>query len=139
MSEFRTIKGYAQSGAMTHAMEDYLEMICRCSKDCGYIRIRQLSNALHVKPSSACKMAEQLSLAGLIEYEKYGYIRPTEEGWRMGDYLLQRHQILHRFLCLVNHSEDELEQVEKIEHFLDKRTIEHLAALVEKLGREQQP
>ena len=137
MSEFRTIKGYAQDGSITHAMEDYLEMICRRSCETGYIRIQQLADALHVKPSSASKMAEHLSSAGLIEYEKYGYLRPTGRGWEIGNYLLRRHDILHSFLCLVNDSEDELEQVEKIEHFFDRRTVERLALLVERLQADK--
>jgi DtxR family Mn-dependent transcriptional regulator len=40
-----------------------------------------------------------------------------------GKYLLYRHEILHHFLCVLNHSNDELEQVEKIEHFMDRKTI----------------
>ena len=34
----------------------------------------------------------------------------------LGSYLLFRHDILHRFFCQINHSENELEQVEKVEH-----------------------
>lgn len=40
---------------------------------------------------------------------------------------------MHRFLCTLNSSENELEQAEKIEHFLDGRTVENLARLTENM------
>jgi Mn-dependent DtxR family transcriptional regulator len=135
MSEFRTIKGYTSRTDfnVSSAMEDYLEMICRFSREKGFIRIRQLASNLHVQPSSASKMAEHLKLAGFIEYEKYGYIRPSPSGWDMGNYLLHRHEVLNEFLCLLNNSSDELEQVEKIEHFFDRDTISNLEKLTARL------
>jgi Mn-dependent DtxR family transcriptional regulator len=137
MSEFRTIKGYISKADLhvTTAMEDYLEMICRYSREKGFIRIRQLAANLHVQPSSASKMAEHLKLAGYIEYEKYGFIRPTPSGWEMGNYLLHRHDVLNEFLCHLNNSLDELEQVEKIEHFFDTDTINNLEKLTVRLKK----
>ena len=40
-------------------------------------------------------------------------------------------RVLHDFLCLLNHTKDELEQVEKIEHFINKITIDNLERLTE--------
>lgn len=53
----------------------------------------------------------------------------------MGNYLLYRHDVIHRFLCLLNHSEDELEQAEKIEHFLTCETVKNLDLLSQKIQR----
>ena len=39
-------------------MEDYLEMIYRLSKENGYTRINELSNALNVQPPSATRMVK---------------------------------------------------------------------------------
>ena len=58
-----------------------------------------------------------------VDFEKYGEITLTDKGMSEGKYLLYRHEILHHFLCVLNHSNDELEQVEKIEHFMDRKTI----------------
>ena len=119
---FYTIKGYQiQEGAeLTPAMEDYLEMICRLMETHTVVRLGELAEVLHVKPSSASKMIRLLSETGYINAEK---------GRLSGDYLLYRHDVLQRFLCLLNNTDNELEQVEKIEHFLDARTIENLAKL----------
>ena len=128
---FYTMKGYERSASdeMTSSMEDYLEMICRLMETHTVVRLGELAEVLHVKPSSASKMIRLLSETGYINAEKYGYILLTEKGRLAGDYLLYRHDVLQRFLCLLNNTDNELEQVEKIEHFLDARTIENLAKL----------
>jgi Mn-dependent DtxR family transcriptional regulator len=68
-----------------------------------------------------------------LHAEKYGEILLTDKGSQIGEYLLYRHDVLQRFLCRINHSDNELEQVEKIEHFLDKRTIKNLELLLQQL------
>lgn len=138
--DFYTLRGY-QSNEMpelTPAMEDYLEMIYRLLQEKNVVRIGELSSMLHVKPSSATKMIQHLKAFDFVLSEKYGYIQLTEKGKREGHYLLYRHEVLQRFLTLLNNSENELEEVEKIEHFLSKKTIQNLDRLTEYL-REKTP
>lgn len=136
---FYTMKGYAlhAEGKITSAMEDYLEMIARIRQGGGAIRVSDLSKQLHVKASSVTKMVQQLADSELVYSEKYGDIYLTEKGHKLGNYLLYRHDVLHRFLCLLNQTKNELEQVEKIEHFLDDRTIRNLELLNKKLEKSQ--
>ena len=133
--EFYTLKGYRlqNGGDITEAMEDYLEMICRHIQENGYIRIHFLAEQLHVRPSSASKMVGKLREMGLVEFEKYGLIIPTERGMAVGRYLLWRHDVLHRFFRLLNHSDCQLEQVEKVEHFMDRVTVGNLERLLGKM------
>lgn len=136
MEGFYTLKGYALregSGNLSSAMEDYLEMIARMERNHPQIRVSDLSRMLHVKASSATKMVQQLAREGYLLAERYGEITLTERGRGVGGYLMYRHEVLQRFLCLLNHSEDELEQAEKIEHFLDERTIKNLEQLIKRL------
>ncbi len=137
--EFYTLKGYQVNTQteLTPAMEDYLEMICRLLQQSRVVRIGELAQRLHVKPSSATKMIQQLKLAGYVDSEKYGYIMLTRKGHEEGEYLLYRHRVLQRFLCVLNGSKDELEQVEKIEHFINRATIKNLDALTERLEAEK--
>lgn len=132
---FYTMKGYSllSDGSLTTAMEDYLEMIARLQSSGDCVRVVDLSSHLHVKASSVTKMIQQLVQAGLVSAQKYGDITLTEKGVSLGNYLLHRHKVLHEFLCLLNHSENELEQVEKIEHFLNEQTIKNLELLVKQL------
>lgn len=139
-SEFYTLKGYRMQndGALTDAMEDYLEMICRCMGEGGYVRIHWLAEKLHVRPSSASKMVGKLRKLGLVEFEKYGLVSPTAEGYAIGSALLRRHNILHRFFCLLNHTDNELQQVEQVEHFISPETLASLERLIRRLEEEQQ-
>ena len=133
--DFYTQKGYEMRHhqTITAAMEDYLEMICRQAAAEGYVRINFLAGKLNVRPSSASKMVYQLRDLGLVSFEKYGLIQPTQEGWTLGRYLLYRHDVLHRYFCLVNGSTDELEQVEQVEHYLNEETVRNLEALLGRL------
>ena len=65
---FYTQNGYdrADTGPLTTAMEDYLEMICRLTRSGGYTRISALARELHVQPSSASKMAALLRSGGSL-------------------------------------------------------------------------
>ncbi len=134
---FYTLKGYSRSpGGMTSSMEDYLEMICRIQQTCTVVRVNELAEMLHVNPSSASKMVGHLKRQGYVDFEKYGYIRLTEKGRTEGRYLIYRHKVLHEFLCVLNKSDDQLEQAEKLEHFVDKTTVENLRILTERLKNE---
>lgn len=130
MNEFKTLKRYNKN-TITYAMEDYLEMICRsCEKD-GYVRMNSLAFKLGVNPSSASKMVSNLKKQGLVEYEKYGVVKPTEKGIEFGKYLLHRHEILKEFFSIINGSEDVTDEIEPIEHYLSKETIENIKVATE--------
>ena len=122
-----TFKGYQlnNDSNLTSSMEDYLEMIIRLKEKQPFVRINELANNLNVRPSSASKMVTKLSQEGFLE------------GKQWGEYFIYRHQVLNNFLCLLNNSHNELEQVEKIEHFLNKKTIDNLALLTKELHNLQ--
>ena len=131
-NRFYTPKGYERKNnrVITASMEDYLEMICRFTGEDNFVRVNFLAQQLNVKPSSSSKMVVNLRDLGLVEFERYGNIKPTTKGWEIGKYLLHRHKVLCRFFCLINDSASELEQVEQIEHFINKTTIKNIEKLV---------
>lgn len=133
-SEFYTLKRYQlnDNAQVTSSMEDYLEMICRMLKQQEVVRINELASRLHVKPSSASKMVSNLRCLELVDFKKYGYIKPTAKGIEVGEYLLYRHDVLNRLLCLINESDDETEQVEKVEHFLNEKTVRNIEKYINK-------
>lgn len=124
--EFHTVRGYEllqkQHDRLTPAMEDYLEMVYRQCELSHYTRIGKLSEALHVRPSSASKMILKLSEKGFVEYDKYEIILPTEKGKDAGAYLMHRHQTIERFLHLIG-SKDLLVETELIEHVVSPKTV----------------
>ena len=133
---FYTLKGYSllEHTKITSSMEDYLEMIYRLSQDNQPVRIKELAECLHVKPSSASKMTGNLRKQGLVGFEKYGTVSLTTDGKELGEYLLFRHQILTRFFCYVNQKPDDLEQVEKVEHFIDPETVYNIQKWLDKFA-----
>lgn len=140
-NSYYTLKGYTllETPEITAAMEDYLEMLCRLEKESQPLRIGNISTLLHVRPSSASKMITNLKERELVAFEKYGSIFLTEKGRLLGEYFLFRHEILHRFFCYINHTENELEQVEKVEHFVDRRTIYHLSDFLDSVTQHKAP
>lgn len=125
---FYTLKGYSllENRQITASMEDYLEMMYRLHEREELIRIGTLSRLLHVKPSSAVKMASNLRQQGLLENPMHGQYCLTEKGKEMGRYLVLRHETIHELLCYINQSQEELEQVEKIEHFINRETVHNI-------------
>ena len=137
-SEFHTLKGYRlqEGDEITESMEDYLEMLCRHMLDKGDMRVSALAEQLNVRPSSASKMVGKLKELELVRFEKYGLITLTDRGYEIGRYLLWRHEVLSRFFCWLNGSEGELRQVERVEHFMDRDTIENLERLMGRVEKE---
>lgn len=136
-NEFHTLKGYqlVEDEEITPAMEDYLEMFCRIFKDKPRVRVRDIAEKLNVRPPSASKMISQLCQLGYLSAEKYGEISLTEKGKAAGHYLLYRHSVIHSFLCFLNGSDNELEEAEKIEHFLSRKTVKNMESLLMRLKR----
>lgn len=117
---FHTVRGYEildkQNEALSHSMEDYLEMIYRAVEKDGYVRINALADALNVKAPSATRMVQKLGILNLLRYERYGIVRLTPEGEKLGKFLLDRHNTIERFLTNVGVAENLLINVELIEH-----------------------
>ena len=125
--DFRTFSEYMKSGnnLVTASMEDYLEMIFRLSKEKGFARISELSEALNVQPPSATRMVQKLGAMGLIQYERYGVILLRTEGKRLGEVLLKKHDSIESFFRLLGVSEESvLSETEKAEHTLKDETVE---------------
>ena len=137
-NKFYTLKGYAllEGSLITSSMEDYLEMIYRLHETGEAVRVGAVAHRLNVKPSSATKMIANLKNQGLVSSEKYGYIRLTEAGAELGRYLVCRHDTLHRILCYINQSDNELEQVEKIEHFINMETVGNIKKFLDSISIE---
>lgn len=119
--DFYTLTTYLHNKSIiTYPMEDYLEMITR-KKD-EKLTITSLSAYLNIKKSSCSKMISKLKTLNLLNI-KENKITLTEKGLKIGEYLYHRHQVLERFLKELNQEHFKLEQVEKLEHFIDEITL----------------
>jgi len=130
---FYTYRGYEllkqEKLRLSPSMEDYLEMIYRTCKKQGYIRMTSLAQQLNVQASSATKTVQKLAEMKLLAYEKYGIIQLTEEGRKIGEFLLKRHRIVETFLKNIGVKENLLRQTEMIEHHLTADTVRSIDML----------
>ncbi|HZJ58332.1 MAG TPA: iron dependent repressor, metal binding and dimerization domain protein [Clostridia bacterium] len=118
--QFHTFRGYQiikqEKTRLTPGMEDYLEMIYRHCRNEGYVRIVQLSELLNVQAPSVTRTVQRLAESGLVDYEKYGLVKLTEEGERIGQILLERHILIENFLGKIGVRDTLLRDTEMIEH-----------------------
>lgn len=129
--EFYTIKGYKikNEEILSSSMEDYIEMIFRLSESSEEVRVNDLSSALNVQPPSTTKMIKRLAKEDYVAYEKYGCIKLTEKGKKLGKKLLERHQIIYKFLESIGVKENILEQTEIIEHAVNDEVLQKIKEL----------
>jgi Mn-dependent DtxR family transcriptional regulator len=124
-NDFYTFTEYMkkEGHSLTASMEDYLEMIYRLSLNTSFTRIHDLSHSLNVQPPSATKMVQKLSELKLLKYEKYGVIILEENGKKLGELLLNRHNVIESLLRILDIPEsDILNETEKIEHTISNQT-----------------
>lgn len=124
---------------LSAAMEDYVEMIYRLSRETGFTRINELASALNIKPPSATKMVQKLAELKLLNYEKYNIITLEPKGARLGRALLKRHTTIEEFLKLLGVPNTILlDEVEKIEHTISPGTVKKIDYLVKYLKNHQE-
>lgn len=126
--KYYTLTGYKIKNKylITEAMEDYIEMIYRNTIKKEEITVKELSLLLNVRPSSVSKMINKLNELGIVFFHRYGPISLTKKGKNLGKFYLDRHNILTSFFQSLNKEDFKLEQVEKIEHFVDKITVDNI-------------
>lgn len=133
-NDFYTFTEYMkkENHYLTASMEDYLEMIYRLSLGTGFTRIHDLSVTLNVQPPSATKMVQKLAQLNLLKYEKYGVLVLKDSGKKLGELLLNRHNIIESFLEILGIPEsDILNQTEQIEHTISAKTTKCFQDFVE--------
>ena len=92
---------------------------------------------LNVKPSSATKMVQKLSQLGFVKYEKYGIVILNDEGKELGEFLLNRHNIIQIFLESIGINDNLLVETELIEHNISLNTLENIKLLNEFFKKHQ--
>lgn len=113
-------------------MEDHIEQIYLLIDNKGYARVSDIAEALSVLPSSVTKMVQKLDKDGYLNYEKYRGLTLTPKGKKLGKRLVQRHELLERFLELIGVNETLIyDEVEGIEHHLSWHSIDRIADLVQ--------
>ncbi|MBS4209827.1 transcriptional regulator MntR [Bacillus sp. FJAT-50079] len=116
----------------TPSMEDYIEQIYLLIESKGYARVSDIAEALDVHPSSVTKMVQKLDRDSYLIYERYRGLVLTAKGKKIGRKLVDRHDLLEKFLKIIGVNEEKIyDDVEGIEHHLSWNSIERIGDLVE--------
>ena len=131
--EFFTFSEYLRKNEklLSPSEEDYMEMIYRLSRKRGYTRVTTLASALNVQPPSVTKMIQKFAEMKLIKYERYSVIKLEPLGEKIGKSLLDRHDLVERFLILINVRAGLLEATEKLEHLINGEVYIGINSLVD--------
>lgn len=113
---------------LTAVMEDYLEAIYDLDRQKKAVRVKDIAKRLNVKMPTVTSMLKTLSKRGLVYYEKYEYVEPTEAGAEVGREMRRRHGILARFLTDILKIDPETADEEAclMEHSLSEDTLDSL-------------
>jgi len=118
--------------SVSRKVEDYLRTVYEIVEAKGYARVRDISKALGVKPSTVVEMMRKLHEQGLVIYEKYGGITLTSHGKVMAETVKRRHDTFKRFLEIILVPDDvAARDAHILEHQLDPKTILQFTRFVE--------
>ena len=118
---------------LTASMEDYLETIVLLKKENSVVRVKDISEMMSVKKPSVTGALNVLSAKGFIVHERYGYVDLTAEGEKRAQEIIQRHEMLVKFLSTVlkigpgTASEDAC----RMEHAISVETFKKLTKFIE--------
>ena len=117
---------------LSRKAEDYLEAILNIIDEQGYVRVKNISAFLNVKPPSVVEMLKKLDQHGLVRYEKHNGVKLTEKGHEIAVAVVDKHNAIKSFLKIIR-VPDKIADRDActIEHGLDPKTITQVKALVE--------
>ena len=118
-------------------LEDYLQVIYRLINDKGYARPVEISEKLHVKPSTVSGMLPRLASNGYLVYEPYRGMSLTDKGVRIARSVSRRHSIISELLIMLG-VEDEVafRDTQGIVHHVQPETISKIEGLVAVLRKD---
>lgn len=113
---------------VTTSSEDYLEAILLLSRKDSSVRSVDVASLKQVSRASVNKALGVLKEKGLIKQQKYGTVTLTEEGEKVADSVMQRHNTLKGFLtdvlgvCADTAEKDACQ----MEHAISRETMDKL-------------
>ncbi len=115
------------------AMEDYLEVILRLSRETGVARARDIASSLDVKRSSVTGALRHLAEMKLVNYKPYEFITLTPKGRGAARRVTGRHEALARFFREVLGVPGPTADSDacRIEHGLSRETVDRLMGFME--------
>lgn len=117
---------------VSQSREDYIKFIYEASKG-DLVSNKEIASGLCVAPPSVSEMIHKLATEGLVEYHPYQGGRLTEEGTKMAQELIRKHEIWEYFLEHKLHytSQEVHELAEILEHATPTDLANRLARYID--------
>jgi DtxR family Mn-dependent transcriptional regulator len=112
-------------GSLSNSSEDYLEAILQMERIHGApVRSIEIAGRMGVSRASVSKAMHVLRETGLVDFTRYGQLTLSEDGRRAASEILERHEMLKRFLTEVLGVEESTAETEacRMEHAIGKAT-----------------
>lgn len=110
---------------LSESGENYLETILELETSEG-VAVRSVDVAAHMRVSraSVSKAMHALRDSGLVDFDPYGSVTLTGNGRRIAGEILERHEMLRRFLIQVLGVEESVADAEacRMEHAIGRET-----------------
>lgn len=118
---------------ISDSMENYLEAILEIEKVNRVARGKEIADKLGIQRGSVTSALKSLVDKGLINYEPYGHITLTRTGRKFAEEITRKHQVLKDFLLNVLRIDSETaeETACRMEHAIDKKTLQRLVCFIE--------
>jgi len=126
-----------EEALLTDSLEDYLEAIYHIVDQKQVARPKDISERLQVKSSSVTGALHTLAGKELVNYQPYGYVTLTDNGFTLAKHIVRRHSVVKDFLVKVL-GVDTVEADEvacRMEHAVRGETLEKLVRFLEFLDR----
>jgi Mn-dependent DtxR family transcriptional regulator len=122
--------------SLSASLEDYLEAIFHIVSAKQASRAKDISDRMGVNKSSVTGALRSLSERGLVNYAPYDIITLTDEGRRIAERVVHRHEVLKGFFVeVLGVDEDDAEQTAcRMEHRVSSTILRRLACLDEFIG-----
>src|SRR6056297_3653538 len=86
---------------LSASLQDYLEAIYHIVQKKGAARVKDISERLEVSNPSVTGALRTLADKGLVNYAPYDLVSLTEDGNRVAEAVVSRHEALHDFFVSV--------------------------------------
>lgn len=116
---------------LSPSLEDYLEAVYTLSRENGFARACAVSRRLKVSKPSVSSAVKTLAVHGLLEQERYGGIRLSPAGEKLGAEISSRHSTLKDFFTSVLRMQPETAERDacRAEHALSREALSRISAL----------
>lgn len=121
---------------LSRTAENYLRTIYEVIEKKGYVRVKDIADALDVRASSTIEMLEKLNEEQFILYEKRGGITLTQSGKKTAETINARYKVFLRLFEFAGvSSKTAYKDACLLEHYVSDETNRSIQSLIETLEK----